>query len=179
MVPQAPIVGIFMIINGSLVICAGFALGVFGTFMFALEPHRGGPPGQDNLVPGILVSVVGVAAFVSGVLNVIGGIRLLKYRGRTFAITALFANIIPLFTCYCLPTSLGVMIYGLIVMFQTDVAQAFELGAQGLTPDEIQDHLHRARRYGRYEDEERRPAKQLPPPEAPEAPEGPIDQRIQ
>ena len=36
-----------------------------------------------------------------------------------------------------MPLGLGMMIYGLIVLFNGDVAQAFEMGAQGYSPEEI------------------------------------------
>jgi hypothetical protein len=53
----------------------------------------------------------------------------------------LFFNILPMLTCYCLPTSLGLMIYGLIVMFQPDVAQAFALADDGMPAEEIRARL--------------------------------------
>jgi len=34
-------------------------------------------------------------------------------------------------TCYCAPTSMGMMIYGLIVIFHSDSARAFELAEKG------------------------------------------------
>ncbi|MEI7683894.1 MAG: hypothetical protein WCL32_02625 [Planctomycetota bacterium] len=185
MVPQVTVIGILMIINGSLAIVMGSFLAAVGPFMFTMmkaDQNRGGmAPGEENILTGMMIGyvTVGIAVFLCGLLNVIAGIRALKFRNRTFVIVALFSNFVPLFTCYCLPTSMGLMIYGLIVMFQTDVAQAFELGSQGLSNADIQDHFYRARHRDRYDDDERQDRRRLPPPEAPEAPEGPIDQRIQ
>jgi hypothetical protein len=39
--------------------------------------------------------------------------------------------------CYCAPTSIGVLVYGLIVYFNPAVVAAFELGKRGLRGDAI------------------------------------------
>jgi hypothetical protein len=62
----------------------------------------------------IIYLAIGLVVLIAGVLNLIAGIRVLKFRGRTFALVALFANIVPVLTCYCAPTSIGMMVYGLI-----------------------------------------------------------------
>jgi hypothetical protein len=141
MVKQVQVVAILMIVNGALVSIMGLLYAFMGPAMFALM--RLGPASKSTNNPPdtmflTLMSAIylglGLLVLTAGILNLVAGIRSLKLRGRTFAIVALFSNLIPIFTCYCLPTSLGLMIYGLIVFFQADVAHAFAMVATGVSP---------------------------------------------
>jgi len=40
-------------------------------------------------------------------------------------------------SCYCAPTSIALFVYGLIVYLNSDVATAFEMAEQGVSPKEI------------------------------------------
>jgi len=134
MTNHVPAVAVLMIVNGSLacvmgLIWVGIAVGVM-----VFETHR---PHRDEAILFTLLGTAGVLSIVAGVLNIVGGIRALKYRGRGLVLTALFFNVLPIFTIYCAPTSLGLLIYGLIVMFNRDVAAAFAMGDSGMAPLEI------------------------------------------
>ncbi|HEY7308775.1 MAG TPA: hypothetical protein VH643_05350 [Gemmataceae bacterium] len=148
MVRQVPVVAILMIVNGAIVSLMGLYLVIMGPAMFTmmkLAPPPSGPGpnppgGPDAIILGIMSAVyvvLGLLVLVASVLNIVAGIRSLKYRGRTFAIVALFSNLVALFTCYCSLLSLGVMIYGLIVFFHSDVADAFARVAEGLPPERV------------------------------------------
>jgi hypothetical protein len=89
-----------------------------------------------SVMAGVYV-VIGLFVLVVGLFNVIGGVRGLKYRGRTMSIVAMAVGLAAVFTCYCAPTAIGLFIYGLIVYLNDDVKRAFEMGEQGLTPDQI------------------------------------------
>jgi hypothetical protein len=142
--PQVPIVGVLMIVNGSMTILMGLVLAAMGPLIYTLvkmdgAQRNGMGPGDEGVltVMSAVYLILGLVVLASGILNVFGGIRARNYRSRTVVLVALFANMISIFTCYCAPTSIGMMIYGLIVIFQPDVARAFELGQQGISPDEI------------------------------------------
>jgi hypothetical protein len=161
MVPQVHVVSILMIVNGSLASLMGILLSVLGPAMFAMisMEQRGRPmPGDEQMLLGIISGVyliLGLLVLTAGVLNIVAGARSLKLRGRGLALTALFLNIIPLFTCYCLPTSLGLMIYGLIVFFNHEVARAFELVADGVPVEEVRERFSGRRwRHEHAEEEE-------------------------
>lgn len=153
MVQQVKVVAILMIVNGAIISLMGVYLVIVGPAMFTMmkmAPPPQGPNaagGPDAMILGIMSAVyvvLGLLVLTAAVLNIVGGIRSLKYRGRTFAIVALFSNILALFTCYCFPLALGMMIYGLIVFFQSDVADAFARVADGLPPERIQHGWHPA-----------------------------------
>lgn len=140
MVKQVQVVAILMIVNGAIVSVMGLFYVAMGPFMFAMmnmapPPGQQGPNSSDAAVlsaMSVVYVVLGLVVLMAAILNIVAGIRSLSFRNRTLALVALFSNVAPLFTCYCLPTSLGVMIYGLIVFFQSDVARAFQLVAEGV-----------------------------------------------
>jgi hypothetical protein len=108
--------------------------------------------------------VLGAGCAISGLINIAGGIAALRFRSRTFVIVALFFNVAALPTCWCAPTSLGILIWGLVVMFQKDVADAFKLGAAGYAAQEIRDRMSRDDD-DRYDDrhDDDRPSSSDPP----------------
>jgi hypothetical protein len=160
MVSQIPVVGILMIVNGSLATLLGLLFTFAGPLMFTMMQRDGPGMGQQEAQiltwMSIVYVVLGSAVALAGVLNIVGGVRALQFRNRNLVLTALFFNILPIFTCYCSPTSLGLMIYGLIVMFQTDVAHAFTLGDSGYSADEVRQRMLGAQSYRRERDQERR-----------------------
>ena len=97
--------------------------------------------GTSNLDPSlaaILYVVVGLVIAVIGGLNIFAGLKVKNYRGKTLAIIALAAGLLASLTCWCAPTALGLLIYGLIVLMNEDVKRAFEMGEQGYSPQDIQ-----------------------------------------
>ena len=86
-----------------------------------------------------------------GIINSISGFKVMSFRGRVFAIVALFSNILVLFTCWCAPTAIGMMIYGLIVLFNSDVAYAFDMVSRGASPEDVVGRY--TRRYGDARDD--------------------------
>jgi hypothetical protein len=153
MLGQVRTLGILMIVQGTLAAALGVIYLIAAPGVWVIGPMlRGSLPGSDD--EGFLVFattvylVLGIPVLIAGIMNVAAGVRILNTRGRIFAIVALFTNIIPLFTCYCTPTSLGLMIYGLIILFQADVAGAFRRVAAGGLPDPDKAPFSRASRPG-------------------------------
>jgi hypothetical protein len=145
MVRQVLVVAILMIVHGVMVAGLGllFVVGSAGAPTFLDAAMQGnkeiGPEDKAKIieVASAVYLSLGVVALVVGVLHIAGGICCLRFRARALPLIALFANILSSFTCYCTPTSLAMAIYGMIVLFNGEVAKAFAMGAQGATPDEI------------------------------------------
>jgi hypothetical protein len=159
MVSQVPIIGILMIVNGSLQVLLSLVYLILVPFVLADRGFGGfgrfGGFGGDERLFMIIMIVMGILVLATGVMNIIGGILGMKYHGRGFIITALFMNILPLCTIYCLPTSLGLMIWGLIVMFNGETARAFAYSAEGHSPSEVKSRFGgggRPQRDDRYDD---------------------------
>jgi len=136
-VGQVKFVGILMMVNGVTVAIMGGIYVAMGAVMMGSMPPPpaggGGPPPEIFLV---IYGSMGGAALIAGLLNLIAGFRVMMMRNRTFGLVALFSNVLALTTCYCILTAIGMMVYGLVVLFNSDVARAFEMVARGATPEE-------------------------------------------
>ena len=131
-----------MIIQGSLVSLAGVFLLFLGPAMFSLSgsSHRAEDEQVMTVIGGIYILIGGLLLGVGG-LNIVAGIKNLKYRGRTLGITALSLGGLAIFGCYCAPTAIGLLIYGLIIYLNQDVSRAFAMGEQGATPEQIKNAI--------------------------------------
>jgi hypothetical protein len=147
--------GILTIVQGSLVSLLGIggcAMAVIFPLILKMEggmarrpgmqPGPPMPPEIEWLLP-LIYGSFGVIFLTVGLLGIWSGIRMLKFKGRTLGFVALSTGLIASFGCYCLPTAIGLFIYGLIVLLNAPVKRAFEMGEQGRTADEIQNHFAR------------------------------------
>jgi hypothetical protein len=158
MVQQVPIVGILMIVHGGLVSLMGLLYAILGPTMFALVQMDKSARADDRTMMAVMsVGYIGCGLLVLavGVLHILSGIQCLRFRNRILILTTLFCNIPVLFTCYCALTGIGMTVYGLIVMFNKDVAAAFDMAAQGASPAQIKDAFDPRRRFDRPDDVDR------------------------
>ncbi len=152
MVNQVRVVSVLMMVQGALDLLTGLGLITLGIFMgfFMHEALREDPNFQSRFQSGTGPSPEVVANMMTWVygglgffLIIIGGLQLYagfrnwKFRSRTLGIISLLAGLGTVFSCYCAPTSLALCIYGLIVYLNGPVANAFQLGEQGYTGDEV------------------------------------------
>lgn len=100
-------------------------------------------PAGFELIMLAMYGSMGLISLVIGVLGIWAGIRMLKFRGRTLGIVALSSGLLSIAGCYCLPTAIGLFIYGLIVLLNEPVKRAFAMGEQGRTASEIQNQFAR------------------------------------
>jgi hypothetical protein len=150
MVKQVPIVAILMIVHGGMQALMGLFLAIAGPTIFALAQAEGENVKADEKTMMSIVSggylLYGIIILIVSILYIIAGMRCLKFRGRGLALAALFGNILTLLNCWCLPTSIGMMVLGLIVMFNGDVVKAFAMAESGVSPEEIKRSFDGGRR---------------------------------
>ena len=141
-VGQVTVISILMIVQGSLVSLVGLLMLVVGPTIFSLSgsSHRAEEERMMSLMGGFYILFGGLLLGVGG-LNIAAAIKNLKYRSRTLGITALCLGVLAIFTCYCAPTAIGLMIYGLIIYLNQDVSRAFEMGEQGMSPEQIKNSI--------------------------------------
>lgn len=140
MVSQVKVVAILMIVYGAIMSLTGLGVAAFVPFMIAVDNSASVNRRRDEtgmMVMLVIFLVGGLLILAIGVLHLIAGIRCLKFRGRVLALVALFSNIPAVFTGYCSLFAIGMAVYGLIVMFDGDVARAFERGEEGVSPEDI------------------------------------------
>jgi hypothetical protein len=129
------IVAILMCVQGVFeLLGAGFTLlmGIVMAMMMSGSTEMSQAPGAPTpfLFLGIY-GVMGLALLVTGGLHLFAGIRNYQLQGRTLGIVALAAGMLDLAFCYCLPTSIGLLVYGLIVYLNPQVTAAFSMRESG------------------------------------------------
>ena len=131
---QVTVVAILLMVQGGLeLLMGGFYLLLGGTMaMFAREEAV-----QPGMVFGGVSSVMGVTGILAGALHAVAGWQNYFFRRRWLGITGLVAGLGSMFTCYCFPTALVLMIYGMIVYCSGQSSWAFALGQQGMSREQI------------------------------------------
>jgi hypothetical protein len=146
---QIPVVAILLMVQGGLeVLMSGICALAGGTFaVLATQQGQQGapnaPPQAFGWVMVAVYAVMGCGAFCAAAIKLFAGWRNYSFRGRTWGIAALASCVISLVTCYCFPTALALMVYGLIVYLGAESGWAFSMGDQGLTREQILWHLQR------------------------------------
>lgn len=128
-----PTLGILTIIHGVLLALAGILYGVtysgMGFWMSALPPPQGADPAAAQFPIAFMIVigvVIGLLHIVPGVLQIIAGLKLRKRRGRIFGIVAMSVAMLTGIACYCLPTSIGLLVFGLIVLLDQGVKEVMD-----------------------------------------------------
>lgn len=144
LVGHVRVIAILMIVQAVLQALMGLyfaVIGVFLGFTMGNDPaFRRGPNPPPEWLPWVLATgfvLFGVVILVSSGVMIWAGIRSFSFRSRKLNIIALIAGSLSVLTCYCAPTSIGLLVYGLIVYLNPSVKQAFEMGDQGLAADQI------------------------------------------
>lgn len=119
----------------------------FSLMMPSMNNVPSPPPPAVMFGMGIGFGVLGALVFVFSILRIVSGIRSFWFVGRTMMMISLIGGMVTALTCYCAPFSLGVGIYGLIVMLNPAVVQAFKMASEGVSAEQIRAHFARAR-YG-------------------------------
>ena len=144
-VRQIPILAVMTIVQGVLLSLMGIACLGYG-ILFAVLLQTDNANRQPNGPPLEIISAAGIGIglliLIIAALNITGGIRTLKYRGRVFTIVAWMLGLLASFTCYCGPTSVGLAIWGMIVFLNPAVVSAFKMAETGMTSREIEDQFY-------------------------------------
>jgi len=138
-------VAILMLVQGGLELVVSLlclALTVAVPFMFpdgGRVSEVGAGPNLAAMRPMMMTiyGVMGAGGLVAGLLHITAGIFGLRFRRRTFGVVALIAGLASITTMYCLPTSVGLAIYGLITYLNPAVVAAFGLGDAGVPAAQI------------------------------------------
>ena len=143
---QVKAIAICSIVQGSLEVVYGIFYIAMGTFFLIGGPNMG--PGQGQMpameqefimtMMMVVYGVIGGLAILSGGFRIFAGVQYLRLRGRLLGIISFFAGLSNLLTCYCLPTAIGLCVWGCIIYFNPGVVQAFNLRKQGLSVAQIQ-----------------------------------------
>ncbi len=143
---QIPILAIFTIVQGALLtlmalFCIGY--GIFFAFLPEMMPEAEQAKMQAESGPMLeIISAIaigfGVFVLAIGILHIVAGIRVLKYRGRGMIMATWLLGLLASITIYCAPTSIGLAIWGLIVFLNPAVKTAFKMVEDGMEKREVE-----------------------------------------
>ena len=137
LVNQVMVVGILQIVIGVMELLMGGLLlfyAVFFSFIMPNMENQGGnvPPPEAMLWLSIGCGVGGVIVLAVSILRIVAGIYSFWFKQRTLMLASLIGGMVTILTCYCSLFSLGIGIYGLIVMIDPAVRLAYRLSADGV-----------------------------------------------
>lgn len=140
MVGHVRAVGILLVIQGALATFLGgiwmtIPLIVWGNLNAPSQPRINKDLSETYVINGFLV--FGAVVMLLAIFQIVAGIRAYQFRNRVLVIVALISGFTQLFTCYCAPTSIALIVYGLIVLWDASVIRGFKLGEQGINGDQI------------------------------------------
>lgn len=150
LVNQVMVVGILQIVFGAMELLMGGFLLFYAVFFAVVMPNMpkaaaNPPPPEAMFWISIGFAVGGTVVFIFSILRIVTGIYSFWFKRRTLMLVSLIGGMVTIFTCYCSLFSLGVGIYGLIVMLDPAVQQAYRLSAEGVSAEEIKARFARAR----------------------------------
>ena len=146
-VRQVNVLAILTMVQGGLLIMMGIFYGMYGAFIgnmpqfMPVEDRRRMQEQGAEIGFKVLFWVmigIGVLVVLIGLLHLIAGYRNLAYRGRIFSIVTWSLGLIACLTCYCMPTSIGLLVYGAIVFVNPATVRAFALKESGMSNEEIE-----------------------------------------
>lgn len=131
LVRHVRIVAVLMIIQGVLESVVGVVVGAMAFYLpLIVTRHQPETPPPQHLFWTVTVvyGVIAIIMMTAAGLHILAGQQNYHFRGRTLGIVAMATGMATLFTCYCLPTAVGIGVYGLIVFLNDEVAEAFRMG---------------------------------------------------
>jgi hypothetical protein len=146
-VSQVRIFALLNAVQGLLEIPVGLFVAGIGIALPALQKleqaknnnaGRFGPAEESMLLfISVLYVVVGIPLLISGILRVAAGWQNYRFRGRTLSLVSIIGGMVSIFSCYCVPTALGLLVYCLILHLNPAVQAAFDMARQGRSVAQI------------------------------------------
>ena len=144
---QIRVIAVLLIVHGALLLLTGgvlIAVSIVMPGMIAAQqqkmqqPPNGPSPAQMQTILFATYISMGIAGFIPGIIQIVAGILNFGLKGRVLGIVALVMGSISIGTCYCGPTSIALLVYGLIIYLNNSSVQAFALAKQGLKWSDIE-----------------------------------------
>jgi hypothetical protein len=145
MVSHVRTVAILNAVQGGLELCVSAFCLLVGTMslvmrdVFVQQAMQQGNPDPESaplLIAGIYLGM-GIPLLLLGLLRLAASLRNYSFLNRTLGIVSLCAGLLSTFTGCCSLTAIGIAVYGLMVFFNREVGEAFEMRASGASADEV------------------------------------------
>jgi hypothetical protein len=148
MVHQVRIVAVLNAVQGGLELLMGMltaGMGVF--FQIMLQIEKSANPGQPRAASdppeafywlmAAMYGALGLAVLTGGILRLAACVQNFRFQGRTLGFVSIIGGMASVLSCYCAPTAIAILVYGLIVLLNPAVTMAFAMRKQGYSVDEI------------------------------------------
>ncbi len=147
-VGQVKLLGVLMMVHGVVLFILAGVMGFYAATVPQAVLQQGqlnqpnGPPAEviANIMTIVFIVIAGVFA-ITALLNIIGGVQVMRFRGRVLSMIALFSGLTTILACYCFPISLGMAIYGMIVLLDISVQAAYRMADEGASAEEIRQYF--------------------------------------
>ena len=147
LVQQARIVAILNMVQGGLEAMMALFLIAFAVMMLTMsnnpEFQRAMDQNQDPVaqqmmpVMWMIYGGIGVVLLFTAIFRLVAGLKNWNFRGRGLGIASLVVGLLSSIGCYCAPTGIAILVYGLIIYLNPSVVQAFQMGSEGVPGDRI------------------------------------------
>ena len=94
-------------------------------------PGQAADESRGQLLAALLLGL-GLVMLGCGILKIFAGVRNRKFRNRGLGFVALISAVPAVFTCWCAPTGLAIMAYGLIAYTRPEGRAAFDAAETSL-----------------------------------------------
>jgi hypothetical protein len=125
---QVRLVAAFSIAHGVILLLVALMYLLVGG-MFLAAPELRTPQGPDDppveMIFG-LIAMLALVHLIPAILQIVAGIQLFRVRGRWLALIAFVSGVGTFMGCYCIPTSVALAIWGMVVLGNAQVRAAFE-----------------------------------------------------
>lgn len=157
MVGHVPVVGWLLLVQSVIQLVFSVALMVLAVMLPevmsealqknpAMQNQADFSPQQLQWLVTAVYGGMGAALLLISLLGIVASVQILRFRSYTLCIVATSGTFFTLFAgFYCCVTAFPVAIYGLIVLLNGPVKQAFQLSKQGATARQIKAAFREAR----------------------------------
>lgn len=134
LVRQVPALGIVTVIHGGLVLLLGLFLLIYGVSLAVSFSSMPEPAPIDPNLPsaGVFEGIMtwtmlglGLLHGLVGALQLVAGFYVRTFRRRALGVVALLLGVLTVFGCYCGPTAIALIVWGLIVLLSGPVGDRF------------------------------------------------------
>ncbi|HEY2410778.1 MAG TPA: hypothetical protein VGI40_00965 [Pirellulaceae bacterium] len=145
-VGQVRIFAVLNAVQGILEVLMGLMLTAIGGMLPMITQMKevkeaktpeGMPPEQFFWLFGAIYIAIGLIALSSGILRIVAGVQNYRFKSRVLGLVSVIVGVAPIFTCYCAPTAIGMLVYGLIIHLDPAVVAAFKMAAEGKTASQV------------------------------------------
>jgi hypothetical protein len=129
---QVPTLGTLLIVHGVLVLIWALFC-VLAIAIGAINVGFLGAGKDEDYIVIVAYTVFAAGALPVAILEIVAGMRMRSLRSRNLAFVALFASVASFFcgNVFCLPLSLGLGVWGLLVLLDRSVIDGFARVAAG------------------------------------------------